>query len=564
MSQAAGEAWRAGLLPEAVIGTIYLDADTPVPGVVISMTGGYLLALVPGWDRMAENLGEGLALVAELPAAPLEDEAGCCDMAVVRAPAAAFAEEEWLDEWPVADFGGALPNLGVVIEQLPASVHRALMPPTPRPRPPARRPLLAAGRGAGGGPEPALAIVGGRGRGAPKRPTVASLAEQMSALAESVQSLRATVEHQSGQASGPAAPLEPDLLAAGPGGPRSGGLEAAGGLAGLSAAAGLRGLAADLPPDPRAPMLSPPAPLLEPSTPPGLKPPGREEELGPMRVPLGQAPPAGADQAVAEALHTQTAALMALLQKRKGRAGIDGDDYDIEEDGRYLPGARGPAALENLRREFDEHPTRFSNAVAERLKQAAMVVPGAAIDPAPSARAYVQNEIPFSTYRTLGYMGWGLASVWDLMHAGRLDKAFGLLSLLLVSVEQAALDEGRWSLAWLLTLLPDPPFQSMGRRPYENLHRPFARLSDPRWVAASMAYVRDVDRLLSLRRNLTGKGGVSATNAGVEDEGVAAMGALGPGSGGVRKGSPKAKAGPSGGGKGAPSGGGSGAKGADP
>lgn len=207
-----------------------------------------------------------------------------------------------------------------------------------------------------------------------------------------------------------------------------------------------------------------------------------------------------------DVLQQQTAALLALMSRANrpdplgsvlGGTGGDDDEHDDFK----LPGAKGPAAMEYLRREFEEKPSKFTEAVASRLRQMASIVPGAAASPVASARAFVQHEVPFGSFKTLGYMAWGIACAWDAFNQGLSERAMGVLSLLLVGCEQTALDEGRWPVGWLMTLLPEPPWGSMGKRPMEGSLRPFSKIADPRWVAAAVSYVRDVDRLQAAKRS---------------------------------------------------------------
>ena len=47
---------------------------------------------------------------------------------------------------------------------------------------------------------------------------------------------------------------------------------------------------------------------------------------------------------------------------------------------------------------------------------------------------------------------------------GDLRRTKEIMALMMVSVEQAAVDKGAWSLAYLLTLLEDPPLQMFQER----------------------------------------------------------------------------------------------------
>ena len=154
-----------------------------------------------------------------------------------------------------------------------------------------------------------------------------------------------------------------------------------------------------------------------------------------------------------------------------------GDD-DAEE--LKLPGAKGAAAMELLADLLRRQPAHISTGVERSLVRMASHHPGAAADPQPSARAFVMHEIPFGSFKTLGYLGWGIATAWDHLRAQRAADALAVLSLLLVAVEQVALDEGRWHSGCLLTHLPEPPWATMARRPEAGALRPFSRLADAR------------------------------------------------------------------------------------
>ena len=96
-------------------------------------------------------------------------------------------------------------------------------------------------------------------------------------------------------------------------------------------------------------------------------------------------------------------------------------------------------------------------------------------------------------------------------------------------MEQAALDESSWGLAWLLSLLPEPPWPSMSRRPDPQALRPYAKLADTRWVAAGLAFMRDVDRIRAARRD----------HKGAVNEGGAQLPKAPPGKGKEQKGKGK-------------------------
>ena len=147
--------------------------------------------------------------------------------------------------------------------------------------------------------------------------------------------------------------------------------------------------------------------------------------------------------------------------------------------------------MELLRSELIERPQDLTAKVrANRGK----VLAGAASGPQAGAgtKAYLASEVAFGDSKGLAYLAFGMAEVFDLMEAGRWHAAEAQLALLLVAVEQAANQKWRWSLAWLMTHLPEPPWHAIARHPRPDAIRPLAKLAEPSWVAAAIAYLKDV------------------------------------------------------------------------
>ena len=105
----------------------------------------------------------------------------------------------------------------------------------------------------------------------------------------------------------------------------------------------------------------------------------------------------------------------------------------------------------------------------------------------------------------MGLVQWQLAQVMDLAAGGHWESALDHVALLMIMVEQTALDSGRTDLSWLLTLQPDPPssiFLNHQSLPTSSL-RPFAPLADQRLIASTLAYVKELDTLSTKRAELT-------------------------------------------------------------
>ena len=107
-------------------------------------------------------------------------------------------------------------------------------------------------------------------------------------------------------------------------------------------------------------------------------------------------------------------------------------------------------------------------------------------------KTYVSQRVPFAEHRMLGHVAAIAAAGWETGHRTDNEDLKGFCSRLLVFTEQAALDSGRLSLAWLLAGYPDPAPQMWQVRRAPGL-KPFSRLCAPQWLAANLAYLKDLD-----------------------------------------------------------------------
>lgn len=267
---------------------------------------------------------------------------------------------------------------------------------------------------------------------------------------------------------------------------------------------------AGAPPLRRVPMAG--GPLVQPPAPPGLPRPVAPPVAPSARPPSGIAPgfaPGMPTDALAEALRAFTAQSQATtaLLARSAAASADpmmalmgGTDDLGGGAGAKLPGARGAAALEVYRRQLESQPAAYT-ATIRRNARRAMSAGDHDTDPrVNSMREFLTRSVPFGQAKGVAYLGFGMATVADYMAEGQWEKAEATVLLLFCAVEQASLDRGRWSLAWLLTHLPEPPWGQIAQTPPADALRPFGRLSEPAWTAAAMAYTKDAAALNEMRR----------------------------------------------------------------
>ena len=95
-----------------------------------------------------------------------------------------------------------------------------------------------------------------------------------------------------------------------------------------------------------------------------------------------------------------------------------------------------------------------------------------------------------------------------------------LLVLALVAQEQSSLDAGSWTVAYLLTLLEEPPPQLFTGRASSSTSarlRAFAPLCPPAWGTTTLASIKEIDALQARRKELA-QASQKAPSPGQQDE----------------------------------------------
>ena len=106
---------------------------------------------------------------------------------------------------------------------------------------------------------------------------------------------------------------------------------------------------------------------------------------------------------------------------------------------------------------------------------------------------------------------WMLGHAMDAAASGddRLCKEY--LALTVACIEQSVVDGGSWNLAYVLSLLEEPPSQVFSEKTaaVSSLGKPFAALVPPTWSAVSLAFLKELD-LLTTKKAEAGKPKVAA------------------------------------------------------
>ena len=93
---------------------------------------------------------------------------------------------------------------------------------------------------------------------------------------------------------------------------------------------------------------------------------------------------------------------------------------------------------------------------------------------------------------------WMLSHAMDAAATENYHMVREYLALTVAAIEQSVMDGG-WSVAWVLSLLEEPPVQVMSEKStaISSLGRPFAALVPPSWSAVALAYLRELELLTS-------------------------------------------------------------------
>ena len=164
-----------------------------------------------------------------------------------------------------------------------------------------------------------------------------------------------------------------------------------------------------------------------------------------------------------------------------------------------VQGARGIAVIEERRHAFATNPGEFTRMIRANAARAMSVPSGA---PTATMVEFMTRWMPWgSTSKGQVFLAFGIAHVVDQLALGNWESGEATLHLLLCALEQSVYDQGRWTMAWLVTMLPEPPWHMLqGARPSEHIW-PYGRLSPHEWIAASMQFVREAAQLAEVRHN---------------------------------------------------------------
>lgn len=199
------------------------------------------------------------------------------------------------------------------------------------------------------------------------------------------------------------------------------------------------------------------------------------------------------------ALTRQSAALQSALEGARDPLSAEGESLLSGS-----LGVRGAAQRDKYLHARSAAPGQFAARVAANMQRE--LGPSSSAEGAPpDPLAYFERYAAFGGRRDLGMVHYTLMHMLRDMWSGNPERAQDTAALLACAVEQAQLDGGRWDIANLFLLLPDPPAHALSRQPEAALARPFPRLADQQWCTTFLAYVKELDTIQARRSEVGGR-----------------------------------------------------------
>ena len=122
-----------------------------------------------------------------------------------------------------------------------------------------------------------------------------------------------------------------------------------------------------------------------------------------------------------------------------------------------------------------------------------------------NARAWIEHRSRIGAYKTSAHCAWGVGGILDDLIQGRTAHARARAALLLLQLDQCAVDKGDWTLASELSLEQGPPLSSLATHSPPRVNEgesPFSKLLDSRWSEVMLSHLRDAEDYVQKRRSL--------------------------------------------------------------
>ena len=214
---------------------------------------------------------------------------------------------------------------------------------------------------------------------------------------------------------------------------------------------------------------------------------------------------------MADILNVLTSDRAARAKGSRVEAALDAVSSTTSADGVAIgSGKKAAAARRALRQALVDAPGDISSMVEKLMMEDLLSrTLGAGMPEAElCARAWVEHRSRIGSYKSAAHSSWGVAGILDDLIRGRAASARARACLLLLQLDQAAVDKGNWVLAAELSLEAGPPLASLSQHVAPAVSEgeaPYSKLLDPRWAEIALSHLRDTDDYVTKRRNLSSR-----------------------------------------------------------
>lgn len=220
--------------------------------------------------------------------------------------------------------------------------------------------------------------------------------------------------------------------------------------------------------------------------------------------------PSSSRDPLAQAVLAQSNALTALASQLASQSSDPMLDLSMGAASSATRGAQGRAKLQM---ELAAQKGTFFNSVL--CSMARRMQPTAPVEGTPQemmmrgvcGTKYLERFGGFGKHRDLGCLQHQVMTILDFLQMENIQGARDATALLAVTLDQAALDNGRFDLASLLCLQEEPPSTVFSHKPATILSkaRAFSPLADQKWVTCAIAFIKELDTISAKRMEITSK-----------------------------------------------------------
>lgn len=117
----------------------------------------------------------------------------------------------------------------------------------------------------------------------------------------------------------------------------------------------------------------------------------------------------------------------------------------------------------------------------------------------------MEHRSRLGAYKTSAFSCWSACGILQDLINGRVAHARARAGLLVLQLDQCAIDRGSWGLASELALEQGPPLSTLASHTLPSVsdgESPFSKLLDARWAEVFLTHLQDAENYVTKRRNL--------------------------------------------------------------